>query len=95
MTGQSACREIALNFLGLDDDANIEDESAHDAFKEILNIMCGQMLTAIAGDEPIFQLGMPELSRVDAEQWKALCGDEQTVAFMVEDHSALARFTVK
>ncbi len=61
-----APREVALGFaanmLGLDaEDFETEEESL-DAMKEVLNIICGNLLTEAMGSEPVFDLGTPEIS---------------------------------
>lgn len=53
--------EVAANFLGLD--AGDEGVSVHadDALRELLNVICGHILTLWAGEEAVFNLGAPEL----------------------------------
>ena len=54
------CPEIAANVLGKDpDDAIVAAQSA-DALKEVLNVLCGNILTAVAGESPVFDLSVPE-----------------------------------
>jgi chemotaxis protein CheY-P-specific phosphatase CheC len=65
----SACviPELANNMLGRDDDAEISDSEQQDALKEILNVICGNALPAIAGDQVEFNIVAPEiLSQKDA-----------------------------
>jgi len=61
--------ELANNMLGLEDDAEISPEAQQDAFKEVLNVVCGNALPAIAGDQVEFNIGAPEiLSLKDARK---------------------------
>ena len=51
--------EIARNMLGVDEDILVPQQ--HDAFKELLNVICGNMLPAIAGKREIFAIGVPDI----------------------------------
>jgi chemotaxis protein CheY-P-specific phosphatase CheC len=55
----SALQELAANMLGLDDDAEISPTEQQDAFKEMLNVICGNALPAIAGSQVEFNIGSP------------------------------------
>jgi chemotaxis protein CheX len=54
-------QELAVNMLGLDDDDEISSEEKQDAFKEMLNVICGNALPAIAGNQVEFSIGSPEI----------------------------------
>jgi len=87
---QALAAEVAANALGIDD----EEESgaaSHDALRELLNVICGQMLTAIAGEEPVFDLSIPEVTPCDGEAWQAMAADDKTAHFSVEDYPFLLR----
>ena len=51
--------EIARNMLGVDE--NIPVHHQHDAFKELLNVICGNVLPAIAGKREVFTIGVPDI----------------------------------
>jgi len=57
--------ELAANMLGLDDEADVTLEQQYDALKETLNVVCGNLLPAIAGREPIFNMEMPKILSQD------------------------------
>ncbi len=60
---------IAVNILGLEEETPGIQDKALDAVKEMLNIIVGNLLTTVYGDEPIFDLGIPEvLSREQVMQ---------------------------
>jgi len=66
-----AVPELTINMLGLDDDAEISNADQQDALKEILNVICGNALPAIAGDQVEFKIEAPEiLSQMDAVKLK-------------------------
>lgn len=50
--------ELAGNMLGIDEDETT-GELQHDALKELLNVVCGNLLPALAGKERIFNVGAP------------------------------------
>lgn len=56
-----AVPELANNMLGLDDDAEISKAEQQDALKEILNVICGNALPAIAGDQVEFNIEAPQV----------------------------------
>jgi CheY-specific phosphatase CheX len=77
-------REIAAGILGCDAEDAMAEERAGDACKEILNIACGQTLTALFGTAPVFDLGIPvvrSLSGDEASDWTAA---PQVLALSVE-----------
>jgi len=53
--------EIAVNMLGVDDEDEITIEDQNDALKETINIICGNILPAIAGKQAVFNIGVPEI----------------------------------
>jgi len=57
----SGLQELAVNMLGLDDNEEISAEDKQDAFKEMLNVICGNALPAIAGNQVEFKIGSPEI----------------------------------
>ena len=50
--------ELAANMLGVDDEETTLDQQ-HDALKETINIICGNLLPAIAGKEVVFNIDAP------------------------------------
>ncbi len=50
---------ISANMLGMDEDSPDANAACVDALKEALNIFCGNLLTEIAGEEPVFDLTPP------------------------------------
>lgn len=53
--------ELAANMLGMDDEADVTLDQQYDALKETLNVVCGNLLPVIAGQEPIFHMEMPRI----------------------------------
>jgi len=82
-------RKLAYNILGLDDNETIEQGGYEDAVKELLNTICGRMLTSFFGDEVIFDLHVPETARLNNQQWEALLKEKEYLAIEIEDNPIL------
>ena len=52
---------LATNMLGLEDGACPSPEQKQDAFKELLNVICGNLLPAIASPREVFDVYEPGL----------------------------------
>jgi CheY-specific phosphatase CheX len=63
--------EVATNLLGLDPGEPQSGEQLVDTVKELLNVVCGQLLTALEGDRAPFQLSIPRISEAGQEVWRA------------------------
>ncbi|HOX05302.1 MAG TPA: chemotaxis protein CheX [Planctomycetota bacterium] len=85
------CSELAANVLGLEDDDEMATARGPDALKELLNVTCGSILTTLAGDQPVFDLSVPEVVGMFPERWKDLLQSSDTLAFTVEDVPILLR----
>jgi hypothetical protein len=53
--------------LGLDVGEETTQDHRSDALKETMNVICGNLLPAIAGDEVVFDIGVPEILSADQE----------------------------
>ena len=81
----SMCPEIAANVLGVSPNDEAVMNKAADALKELLNITCGHVLTSIAGEEPVFNLSVPDISSLAPEEWEALLGRPGTATVVVDE----------
>lgn len=52
---------LAANMLGLDEGTLPSDDQQDDALKELLNVICGNVLPALAGTESVFNVQAPRL----------------------------------
>lgn len=52
--------ELAENMLGFDTEETTVDQQ-HDALKELINVICGNLLPAIAGKQVVFNVDPPEI----------------------------------
>jgi CheY-specific phosphatase CheX len=53
--------ELAGNMLGLDDVEDTTPEQQQDALKELINVVCGNLLPEIAGKEIVFNVDAPRI----------------------------------
>lgn len=86
--------ELASNFLGCEPDDPAAAAAAADACKEILNIVCGHLLTDLYGPTPVFDLGVLEagpLAAGAASDWVAAEGG---MALSVEGSPVLLRVEI-
>lgn len=56
-----ALPELAGNMLGLDDEDETTPEQQQDALKELINVVCGNLLPAISGKQSVFNVNPPEI----------------------------------
>ncbi|SRR5690554_3510651 len=52
---------LAANMLGLADDQTPTREQQLDALRELLNVICGNMLPLLAGSDEVFNVGAPDI----------------------------------
>lgn len=80
------CPVIAANILGME----VEDEEvvkrSFDALKEVLNVICGNLLTAMEGEEPVFDLTVPETRVISSTEWAGLKESDDALTFVVDEH---------
>lgn len=74
---------VAANALGATAD-DVSTRMGGDAAAELLNIVCGRLLTVLSGELPVFEVTAPEISAGDASDWLRTCGCPHAVGFMVE-----------
>ncbi len=74
--------ELAGNMLGLDPGEDAQHDQQVDALKELLNVICGNLLPEIAGVEAVFDVASPQIvlqgetpSQVDQKASVKLCLD--------------------
>jgi hypothetical protein len=80
---------IAANILGADENERQDALSYEDALKELLNTICGRMLTALFGEEAVFNLHVPETHLLSIRQWNELLEEKDFIAFDIDDNPVL------
>jgi CheY-specific phosphatase CheX len=91
---EEMCIEIAANILGVNPDDKQAMNLGIDSFKEVLNVTCGQALTAIAGEKVLFNLSIPQVSELDASGWTEMMNKAETIGFLVDDYPVLLSFSL-
>lgn len=74
---------VAANALGAADE-DVTRGMGGDAAAELLNIVCGRLLTVLAGELPVFDMSTPEIGVGDATDWLRISSCSSTVGFLVE-----------
>ncbi len=74
--------ELTANMLGIDEE-DITPEQQSDALKETINILCGNLLPAISGDQDIFIINAPMI--IDVEEIKEPENAYSTACFSIDD----------
>ncbi|MFP4501515.1 MAG: chemotaxis protein CheX [Candidatus Hydrogenedentota bacterium] len=92
---ESLCPEIAANALGIELDGEEGACGMHDTIKELLNVTCGQFLTAYVGKEPVFDLSVPSVAPLGDADWAALCADPGTAVLVMEEEPVLLHATLR
>lgn len=88
------CIDVAANALGLGPGEPEAEEKAWDATGELLNVICGQILFAMKGPLPIFDLTPPQSAKGTSSDWIGLSEHCDTLAYMVDDHPLLLRMSI-
>lgn len=91
---EEMCMEIAANILGINADEEQAMNLAIDALKEVLNVTCGQVLTAIAGEKALINLSIPQVSELDASGWTETMNNTESIGFLVDDYPVLLSFSL-
>jgi chemotaxis protein CheY-P-specific phosphatase CheC len=94
MAPRAFCDQTAANVLGLEADEPEAQRGAEDALKELLNIACGNLLTTLAGEEPVFDLSIPKVEAISGDEWKAVATSPATAGFVVDDWVVYLRLTL-
>lgn len=90
----SLCAQIASNVLGTEPEDEESTRFQEDAVKEVLNVTCGNILTELAGPDPVFDLSVPTFTALDQESWELFRDDPESVGLLVEDEPVLIRLAV-
>jgi chemotaxis protein CheY-P-specific phosphatase CheC len=89
------CTELASNILGMEADATLVRSSAIDAFKEILNVICGHVIGGLAGEQESCEIQPPTAQALTPRQWEALEMSEETLCFSVDEHPMLMHLALE
>ncbi|MFC1614713.1 chemotaxis protein CheX [Gemmatimonadota bacterium] len=88
------CIELAVNMLGTDE-GEVTEPMAGDALKEVLNMACGQYLTSSFGSEPVFDLTVPRVKKVDTAEWASVSTRPGSTAMEAEEWQVIAGISLE
>lgn len=94
VVSEKMCSEIAVNILGIVSEDKIGKAQMSDALKEVLNVVCGNFLTAFAGDRSVFELSLPVVSEISESSKKALLNEPEAMELFVDDSPVLLHFSL-
>ena len=78
-------KEVGSNMLGVDLE-EMTETMVGDALKELLNMSCGQFLTSYFGSEPVFDLTVPEITKIDEVQWLEIAESRDSCLYEVDEY---------
>ena len=61
LISNAAMPELASNMLGMDEDEAPPEDQQRDALREALNVICGNLLPRIGGNEAVYDIQPPEI----------------------------------
>lgn len=76
--------ELAVNMLGAEDGEELSPEQQHDALKELINVVCGNLLPILAGHTEEFNLRPPYMVGGESPAW----GDPIAVGYLMLENGA-------
>lgn len=79
-------RLLAANLLGIDPEDEAADAKAHDAAKEFMNIVCGQLVTTLHGTQHVFDISIPIARELPTCPEPPPEGGPETCTLSVEGH---------
>lgn len=86
---------LAANLLGAEPGGEDAINSADDAAKEFMNIVCGQLVTALHGSEDIYNLTIPQIHVLETPPDLALDDGDNVSTISVEGHRIQLSFDRK
>lgn len=81
--------DIAANILGLEPEEIEPTTMMPDALAEMLNVVCGHVIMALAGNDANFKLHAPHLEEIDAGRLPELIANEAYIGFQLDDSPVL------
>jgi len=92
ITTVEAALEVAANALGVDQDDEEAVLAAADAIGELGNVLLGQLLSALAGQHAIFDLGAPHVQQdVGEGEWLAFAAHNDAIAMLADEYPLMVR----
>ncbi len=84
---------LATNLLGTEPGEQTTTAQQDDAAKEFMNIVCGQLVTAIHGTEEVYNLTIPEIENLDERPDLSMDDGDYASTIAVEGHCVQLLYT--
>jgi len=81
LASETILPDLVKNMLGLDAGEEVSLDQQHDALMELLSIVCGNLLPAIAGKKAMFNLDVPKI--LFPEEYDALMQKQDSVSQVI------------
>ena len=78
LASETILPDLVKNMLGLDTGEEVSLAQQHDALMELLSIVCGNVLPAVAGKKAMFNLDVPKI--LSPEEYDALMKKQDPVS---------------
>jgi hypothetical protein len=91
---RALCADLTADLLALDAD-EVADEQTADTFKELANIICGQLATALCGEEPVVALSIPQTFPLGANGWRDLARRGGSTHLLVEERPVVLNLAIR
>lgn len=88
---EKLCLAIAGNMLGQDADSPAVLEQKNDTISEIANVLCGRVITEAFGTSAVFDLTIPEVRSMSAEEFRNFKDSSDVFAYKAEGEILLVR----
>lgn len=76
---------VAGNLLGIDPDDGVAERGRIDALQELMNVVCGNVVTELYGPDELFQFGIPEVGPVRPGETTEEFVVREVHTFMLDD----------
>lgn len=76
---ENFARQLVANLLGEEAPEDQPLQQAGDAVRELLNVICGQLVTSRFGEEEVFNLTIPQIAPIDAPEVPAVEGRDDCI----------------
>ena len=88
-TPEEIAPQITANMLGMDEDDPLVLENPYDGLKELINVVCGNLVTQIMGEKVVVNLEIPETELIEAEMLEALFDNDQPMIVLIDDYPSI------
>ncbi len=78
--------EIAANILGLEPEDVQSEEMRCDALAEMLNVVCGHVIMAMAGTDANFKLNAPVTGQVERDKLELMIASDDYIGLLLDDN---------